>query len=271
VPRCPSFQLADSSDIARQTFENPFQHTCSADACAHALNSVRCAPILYPCLLFYIIRSEDPVLSVVILPIPMSGAGPGISGRMLWSTVALGCLLLCCSHHAAAAGAAFDLADATQAALYAAAAYCNPLSLLTWQCKACSKLPGVLTIRPVMDVSPTQFTYAYVTLNPLTQDLVVAFRGTNGVPINQDPLHTAESILNWITNLKVGTNEYPAFVNGSRAHVGFKESFEGVKTQLVSTVRALLHLAPKRILVVGHSLGKCFCVRVGGCICVWQT
>src|SRR5690348_8037319 len=77
----------------------------------------------------------------------------------------------------------YDVGLSTSAMYYAASAYCDPLALLTWSCgRACGGNSGIFTVRRTAYAEQKSFTYGYVTYNPLSSTIVVAFRGTNGLP-----------------------------------------------------------------------------------------
>ncbi|KAL6072124.1 Phospholipase A(1) DAD1, chloroplastic [Balamuthia mandrillaris] len=166
---------------------------------------------------------------------------------------------LCLAALRTEAAPSYNTALATEAMWYSAAAYCSPDKLLLWNCSACDNVPGVPTVRPIFHASAKDFTYGYATYNVRTNLIVVAFRGTNGLPTSPS-FNSFESVLNWATNLNYHQVNYPNNSCSSgqpcMVHRGFFESYDSVKTQARSTVGALASTYPNaRILVTGHSLG----------------
>lgn len=137
---------------------------------------------------------------------------------------------------------------------YSAAAYCDSLTLVQWNCgKACSANPGILTVRPVIHASANAYTFGFVTYNPLTNKIIVAFRGTNGLPADLTILPMLQSFLNWKTNLG---HKMSLYETGGKVHHGFSRAYNSIKTQVRSSVKFLLETFPEaHILVTGHSLG----------------
>ncbi|CAF1406694.1 unnamed protein product, partial [Didymodactylos carnosus] len=133
--------------------------------------------------------------------------------------------------------------------------YCDPLSLLLWNCGiACSSNDGILTVRPVVYVTTKSFTYGYATYNTITNTIIVAFRGTDGIP-SDITFRTLESFLNWETNLEFTMIDYNGVPN-TKVHIGFYHAYDAIKTQVRSSVYALVQTFPQAtVLVTGHSLG----------------
>jgi hypothetical protein len=140
------------------------------------------------------------------------------------------------------------------AMFYAAAAYCDPSILLQWNCgTACSANPGILTVRPIIHASAKDYTFGFVTYNPLTSKIIVTFRGTNGLPTDLMTFRTLQSLLNWKTNLGHTMSLYET---GGKVHRGFDQAYNSVKTQVRSSVKFLLETFPEaQVLVTGHSSG----------------
>mmetsp|Transcript_52554 Transcript_52554/g.132179 ORF Transcript_52554/g.132179 Transcript_52554/m.132179 type:complete len:685 (+) Transcript_52554:88-2142(+) len=174
--------------------------------------------------------------------------------RVLAAVVLVVHVLLQCSA-AAAVAAPYSEAAARQAALFAAAAYCDPLAVATWTCQACVSAQGPPVARPVLHLSQKDFTFGYVTYTPLAEAVVVAFRGTCGLPFSEGLGQTVQSILNWVTNADFKLVDYPG-APGAQVHEGFFNGYQGVADQIRDSVKAIQKAFPSsKLLVVGHSLG----------------
>jgi hypothetical protein len=131
---------------------------------------------------------------------------------------------------------------------YSAGAYCDYRDIANWSCGTpCIKnsdLTGVVLIK-----NPVRDTFVYVGYNLAKNEVVVAFRGTNGADLS-----------NWITNIKAVSSPYPG-VAGAAVHTGFQQAYNDVKAQLNQAVKNLMKLhTTAKIFVTGHSLGGALAV-----------
>jgi hypothetical protein len=114
---------------------------------------------------------------------------------------------------------------------YSAGAYCAYDTLAKWQCGIpCNKNAGLTGV--VLIKNPVRNTLSYVGYNPAKNEVVVAFRGTNGADLE-----------NWITNIKAVSTPYPG-VAGAEVHTGFMQAYNDVKAQVNSAVKNLMTAHP---------------------------
>jgi len=154
------------------------------------------------------------------------------------------------------AWANYDEVVASRAMFHSAAAYCDPLALQSSSCGvSCGSNIGVPTVRHVAHITSKDLTYGYVTYNSVSGTIVVAFRGTNGLPTSPG-FRSMKSFHNWQTNLDFHQVSYCDDDVGAKVHDGFMSSYSTLAAQVRSSVSALLKSFPKaRVLVTGHSLG----------------
>ena len=87
-------------------------------------------------------------------------------------------------------------------------------------------------------------TFGFVTYNAVDDQIIIAFRGTNGA-----------DFLNWMTNLVYYRVQYEDVPN-TQVHSGIYTAYRAISGQLKSHLSNLLALHPtSQILVTGHSLG----------------
>jgi Lipase (class 3) len=117
------------------------------------------------------------------------------------------------------ANALYEETLAMKALYYSGAAYCNKATIYNWTCgEPCSSLPGTGNIfkleNELLD------TFGYVTYNEKDNQIVVAFRGTNGA-----------DFLNWMTNLVYYRVQYEDVPN-TQVHSGFYTAYSAISGQL---------------------------------------
>jgi hypothetical protein len=126
---------------------------------------------------------------------------------------------------------------------FSSAAYCDEESISNWTCHDCLAADPSFTAKLFTDAKTTTQAYVGRTNGETTENIVVAFRGS-------------ETIENWVTNLnfpKVGA--YPK-CDGCKVHEGFLEAWNSVREPIVAEVKRLLVEQPKaQVFVTGHSLG----------------
>ena len=84
---------------------------------------------------------------------------------------------------------------------YSAGAYCAYETLTNWQCGTpCNKNSGLTNVIQILN--PIRNTFGYVGYNARSNEIVLAFRGTNGADLE-----------NWITNIKGTSSDYPVVPN----------------------------------------------------------
>lgn len=131
---------------------------------------------------------------------------------------------------------------------YSAGAYCAYDTLTNWQCGTpCNQNAGLTKVVKILN--SVRNTFVYVGYNKDKNEVVVAFRGTNGADLE-----------NWITNIDGSSTPYPG-VTGAKVHTGFQEAFNDVKAQVRQAVTGLINANPSAcIFVTGHSLGGALAV-----------
>ena len=91
---------------------------------------------------------------------------------------------------------------------YSAGAYCAYDTLTNWQCGTpCNRNPGLTGVTKILN--SVRNTFSFVGYDSNQNEIVVAFRGTNGADLE-----------NWMTNIKAGTSPYPGVIGG-KVHTGF--------------------------------------------------
>jgi hypothetical protein len=133
-----------------------------------------------------------------------------------------------------------------QNVFYAASSYCLAyLKLQQWTCNACRVNPGFQLRVLLQGVNDT---YGMVGHNPLDEQIVVAFKGTN-----------PKNLANWITDLSTGLVPYTHIASApanALVHDGFYGSYNSMRAAMIANVNALLALHPTySILFTGHSMG----------------
>ena len=99
---------------------------------------------------------------------------------------------------------------------YSAGAYCAYDTLANWQCGTpCNQNPGLKNVVKILN--SVRNTFVYVGYNNAKNEVVVAFRGTNGADLE-----------NWITNIKAESVAYPGVPN-AEVHLGFNQAFNDIK------------------------------------------
>jgi pimeloyl-ACP methyl ester carboxylesterase len=87
-------------------------------------------------------------------------------------------------------------------------------------------------------------TFGVVGYNARDNEIVVAFRGTNGA-----------DFMNWMTNLIYYRVQYENVPN-TQVHSGFYTAYSSISYTLLKALRALIAKYPNAdILLTGHSLG----------------
>ena len=137
----------------------------------------------------------------------------------------------------------YDENLAMKALYYSGAAYCEKQTIYNWTCgEPCSSLPGTGNIFKIEN--ELLDTFGFVTYNAVDNQIVVAFRGTNGA-----------DFLNWMTNIIYYRVQYEDIPN-TQVHSGFYTAYSAISDQLRSALSGLIALHPfSTILVTGHSLG----------------
>jgi hypothetical protein len=132
---------------------------------------------------------------------------------------------------------------AFRAMYYSAATYCNKGTVDSWTCgEPCSSLSGFGEMTRIEN--ELLDTFGVVGYNQPSNEIVIAFRGTNGA-----------DFMNWMTNLIYYRVQY-ADVANTQVHSGFYTAYSSVSYTLLKAVRALLAKYPSAsILITGHSLG----------------
>lgn len=89
--------------------------------------------------------------------------------------------------------------------------------------------------------------FGFTGYSPDIHKIVIAFRGSVDVS-------------NWILNLKTARTSYP-LCSGCSVHIGFKQGFDSVKSQVEANLNGLLALYRNtNIVITGHSLGGALAV-----------
>lgn len=141
------------------------------------------------------------------------------------------------------ATANYDSNIATRAMYYSAATYCNKDTVQQWNCgEPCSSLSGFQEIKKIEN--EVLDTFGVIGYNPNNNEIVLAFRGTNGA-----------DFMNWMTNIVYYRVQYSNVPN-TQVHSGFYSAYMAVSWTVISTLRTLTAKYPSaNLLVTGHSLG----------------
>eukprot|EP00735_Rhodelphis_limneticus_P000913 TRINITY_DN1144_c0_g1::TRINITY_DN1144_c0_g1_i1::g.17216::m.17216 TRINITY_DN1144_c0_g1::TRINITY_DN1144_c0_g1_i1::g.17216 ORF type:complete len:287 (+),score=77.73,sp/P19515/LIP_RHIMI/32.71/2e-30,Lipase_3/PF01764.20/1.5e-32,DUF2974/PF11187.3/5.9e-06,Abhydrolase_6/PF12697.2/2.1e-05,PGAP1/PF07819.8/3.6e-05,Abhydrolase_5/PF12695.2/3.5e-05,Thioesterase/PF00975.15/0.00011,Abhydrolase_3/PF07859.8/0.0046,AXE1/PF05448.7/0.015,Abhydrolase_1/PF00561.15/0.015,Abhydrolase_8/PF06259.7/36,Abhydrolase_8/PF06259. len=120
---------------------------------------------------------------------------------------------------------------------YAGAAYC--LSYLNrWNCGPHCDYNSFTLQSNFYDVSHDAFGYVGVDQN--TRNVIIAFKGSS-------------TLRNWMDNLKISQVERYEGIEDAMVHKGFLEAYQSIEAKMYSALDGIW--GPKRIIVVGHSLG----------------
>jgi len=116
---------------------------------------------------------------------------------------------------AAVVMANFDVKIANRSMYYSGAAYCDKPTLDNWTCgEPCTENSGISKIYRIEN--ELLDTFGFVTYNSRDNEIVVAFRGTNGA-----------DFLNWMTNIVYYRVQYEDVV-GTQVHSGFYTAYYSV-------------------------------------------
>lgn len=87
-------------------------------------------------------------------------------------------------------------------------------------------------------------TFGYTGYNSRDNEIVLAFRGTNGA-----------DFMNWVTNMVYYRVQYED-VSGSQVHSGFYTAYSSVASRIRSSLKSLISAHPgATLMITGHSLG----------------
>ena len=144
---------------------------------------------------------------------------------------------------AALVSANYDSNIATRAMYYSGASYCAKSTLDPWACgEPCTVNSGLQQI--VKIENELLDTFGYVGYNSRDNEVVLAFRGTNGA-----------DFLNWMTNIVYYRVQY-ADVPNTQVHSGFYTAYNAVSNSIINSLAALLKQYPSAsLMITGHSLG----------------
>ena len=131
---------------------------------------------------------------------------------------------------------------------YSAAAYCAYETLTYWECGIpCNQNPSLTNVYRI--TNSARNTFVFVGYDNDKNEVVVAFRGTNGADLQ-----------NWITNIKAEGTSYPGVPN-AEVHLGFFQAFNDINELVRRTVTIHVNEHPTaKIFVTGHSLGGALAV-----------
>ena len=86
--------------------------------------------------------------------------------------------------------------------------------------------------------------FGFVAYDSEDQEVVVAFRGTNGLDFK-----------NWYLNMKTDKVPYED-VDGALVHIGWYTAYQKLQDDIMTAVRDMIwNYQPKSIFVTGHSMG----------------
>lgn len=130
-----------------------------------------------------------------------------------------------------------------RALYYSGAAYCQKDTIYNWTCgEPCNVQQGAGQIYKIEN--ELLDTFGFATYNSRDNEIVLAFRGTNGA-----------DFLNWMTNLVYYRVQYEDVVD-SFVHSGFYTAYTAVAGQVREAMSGLIALNPTApILITGHSMG----------------
>ena len=132
-----------------------------------------------------------------------------IQGHSLLSLL-LGVLL---ALKASAAVTNYDENIAYNAVMYSAATYCKIDDVVSWYCgRPCDIMPNVT--KRIISQNKEHDLFGFIAYNNKHQEIIVAFRGTNGLDVK-----------NWYLNMK-GDRVPFREVDGALIHVGWYSAWE---------------------------------------------
>jgi hypothetical protein len=115
---------------------------------------------------------------------------------------------------------------------YSGVAYCSFQLIDSWTCgKACNAHPGIISVTRVRDDAKDAFGYAAYNIED--NQIIVAFRGTNG----------ADDFASWITNLDYNPITYKN-VSKAMVHEGFYTAYLSLKDGILTAVKGFLETSP---------------------------
>ncbi|KAI8899934.1 Alpha/Beta hydrolase protein [Globomyces pollinis-pini] len=124
---------------------------------------------------------------------------------------------------------------------FSRSSYCYE-DLQNWNCTTCSETLQVSDINIVGEVSNS---FGYVAYSKYLNTIVVAFRGTR-------------NLNNWIRDLRWAKPDcpFPDAPEDAKIHLGFLQTWEELKPQVIENLMNLTMKYPKsHLLITGHSLG----------------
>lgn len=141
------------------------------------------------------------------------------------------------------ASANYDPNAAMRALYYSGASYCAKSTIDSWSCgEPCTQQAGFTNI--VKIENEVLDTFGFVGYNSRDNEVVLAFRGTNGA-----------DFMNWMTNIVYYRVQYEDVPN-TQVHSGFYSAYSAVSSRVISNLRTLLSAHPTAtLLITGHSLG----------------
>ena len=135
----------------------------------------------------------------------------------------------------------YSESEAMNALYYCKAAYCDSSKLADWSCDTCVLHHTSFTSVSVQQGGSDGF-LSYTGYNPNTNQIVIAFRGT-------------DNIANWFKDLDFFFTDYSK-CSGCKVHRGFYESWQSVSSGVITSINTLFSSYPSAsVLVTGHSLG----------------
>lgn len=101
---------------------------------------------------------------------------------------------------------------------YSSSAYCKYETIDDWQCGIpCTQNSGLESVKRIHN--PVRNTFGYAGYNSKDDEIVLAFRGTNGLDLE-----------NWISNIQVFMRPYPNALNPkAEVHSGFYQAYSDVR------------------------------------------
>lgn len=128
---------------------------------------------------------------------------------------------------------------------YSAVSYCLITDMMMWDCgRPCEQINGI-SKEDLVKVQDYEFdTFGLIAYNKKDKELVISFRGTNGVDIP-----------NWSMNFKSEKVPYED-VEGAQIHAGFYMGWKKLREETLAKVADMIwNYQPKKILLTGHSMG----------------
>jgi hypothetical protein len=130
----------------------------------------------------------------------------------------------------------------------ASAAYCEPQTLLSWDCgRRCQMTAGVKFLKSFSN-SATEVV-GYIAITEKMKQMIISFRGS-------------ETLVNWLNNLRIETGSVPwkhkYGDSDPQVHEGFLAGYESVSGEIIEYVKSLLSdeaYTDYTLVVTGHSLG----------------